>query len=171
MKSILLFFVVSILTVRPLFAQHYDIAAGIRMGSEFGLSAQTRILEHTTIESMVHTSLYRNYQAATVIIEQHQNLLTDRLNFYGGVGPYQCFARDTMTALPGGISLILGTEISIGRLNVSWDYKPTVNLWGKDDRKFSGETALTIRYIFKKEPKRKVKWSLWKPKSNKKKGA
>lgn len=156
----------SVLLIVPysLFSQHYRMAAGVRMGTEFGVSLQTKVVEHLTIETILNSSLSKNRQSVAFILEEHKSLLTNRLNYYIGAGPHQSWTRDSVTNLPGGITAIMGAELTLGRYNISWDYRPSISLWGKEPHKFTGETAITLRYIFWKDPKKKVNWKFWEKK-------
>jgi len=149
------------ITSTTAYSQYYNAAAGIRMGTEFGISAQVRVLEKTTIEGILNSSLSSNHQSITVLAEQHQSILTRRLNFYIGAGINQSWTNDSTSHYPGGFSTIVGTELSLGRFNVSWDYRPTVNLWGKGAHVYSGETAFTVRYVLWKVTKKKINWKFW----------
>lgn len=147
------------------YSQYYNVAAGLRMGTEFGISVQGRIADKTTIEAIINTSLSSNRQSGTFLLEQHQSILTRRVNFYMGGGMHQSWTQDTLTHLPGGIAAIVGAEISLGKFNISWDYKPSVTLWGKEAHIYNGETAVTLRYVFWKIPKKKINWKFWEKKS------
>ena len=145
-------------------AQHYRMAAGVRMGTEFGLSLQTKIINNLTLETIVNTSLSNNRQSVAFLLEDHKSLLTDRLNYYIGGGVSQSWTQDSLTNLPGGATIIMGVELTLGRYNLSWDYRPSLSLWGTDEKKFRSETAITLRYIFWKEAKKKVNWKFWEKK-------
>ena len=62
---------------------------------------------------------------------------------------------------------IIGGEITFRKINVSWDYKPSVNLIGGSTH-LSGQSAITLRVVLVKQKKKKVNWKFWEKKKTKK---
>lgn len=135
-------------------AQSYDLAAGVRLGTDLGISAKLRmppIDENFTIETILQTSLEREEGLLTVLGEQHFPLITRRVNLYAGIGAHVGWLendpnRDPDYKAPAGLSLIGGAEINFKNINISTDFKPAVNISGGEKRMYS-QTAITLRYI------------------------
>ncbi len=130
-------------------AQSYTTAAGMRLGTDWGLTLQQRLLKHTTAEFIVQSSLQREEVLLTLLAEQHQPILSKRVNIYGGGGLHKGFvtASDVPWAAPWGITLIGGAEFTIARVVLSWDFKPTVNLHG-GEKGFYAQTGVSVRYVW-----------------------
>jgi hypothetical protein len=145
-------------------AQRYRTAAGVRLGSNFGISVQQKVFKYATIEGIFQAPL-RNTDAAiiTVLYEEHRKLIGKRLNFYYGAGVHKGWASNSENLNPSGISLIAGVEMSLDRLNLSMDYKPVLNTFS-GDRFLESQSALTLRYIFIKQKKKKRNWKFWQKK-------
>lgn len=147
-------------------AQTYDIAAGMRLGTEWGLTGQFRIGNKTTIEGILQSSFGKDEGIATVLIEQHQPILFKRLNLYGGAGLHRGWnGSKSENKAPFGVSLVGGMEVTFARLNISYDFKPAFNLRG-GDKKVYIQTGISVRYVL---VPRKTKWLNWGKKKKKRK--
>lgn len=149
-------------------AQSYLTAGGLRLGTDWGLSLKQRVLEHTTVEGILQQSFQREEFMVTGLVAQHYPVIFDGLNFYFGGGLHKGWNHQPSTfenpdgfKNPFGLSLIGGLELTIGRLNLSYDYKPAINVYG-GERTFYMQTGLSARYVFisnrdlkKKEKERK----------------
>ncbi len=151
MKRRMLIALLGMGTVWCLHAQSYTTAAGLRMGTDWGLTLQQRVLEHTTVEVILQSSLQREEMMLTVLGEQHQPILSRRLNIYGGLGLHKGFrtATDVGWGAPVGLTLVGGAEFTIARLALSWDFKPAINLSG-GEKGFYAQTGVSVRYVFVK---------------------
>lgn len=155
-------------------AQAYFTAAGVRFGEEFGITLQQRILKRTTIEGIVQSSFRNDITTLTLLVEQHQKLLTKGFNFYLGAGPHKSWIPpstvENEASAPAGITLVAGAELTLGKLNLSLDYKPQVNIWGGSSD-FNGQSGLSLRYAFVKRIKKKKKFNVkfWEKNKKKKK--
>ncbi len=154
-------------------AQTYNTAVGLRMGSGIGLSVQQRIANKTTIEGIVNNRFKQDLVTVTLLGEQHFPILFKRFNVYTGMGVHKGWytgqANDGIAYDdPFGVSFIAGGEISIGRFNVSYDYKPAFNITG-GEKAFAGESSLSVRYIINKRPTKFQKWKNKRKKNKKKK--
>jgi len=68
----------------------------------------------------------------------------------------------TITANPFGVTLVGGAEATIGRFNISYDFKPAINISG-GEKSFYTQSGVSLRYVL-------VKNKVWrKMKKNKKK--
>ena len=132
----------------PAFGQSYFTAGGVRLGTENGLTIQQRIFKHTTVEGIVLSGFKTDYFSTGLQIQRHYPLLFKNFNIYTGIG-----LQSKRISLPEveptkytGVSFSGGIELSVGRVNVSWDYKPVVYFGGS--RAFQSESGLSLRYIF-----------------------
>lgn len=150
-KSIAFLFLFS--SIQFLFGQSYDLAAGVRLGTDIGISVQLRlplIDENFTLETIIQSSLERDEGVFTLLGEQHFPLITRRVNLYAGGGAHigwkDANNTDATYKAPSGVSLIAGAEINFKNINISADFKPTVNLSGGEKKMYS-QTAVSIRFI------------------------
>jgi hypothetical protein len=144
-KIIVLFILLNLYLIS--FTQGYDTALGIRLGTEWGLTAQQRIAKRTTIEGIIQSSINRSETTISILGEQHYPLLLRNFNVYGGAGLHKGWAgKQADYGDPFGLTLIGGAEISIGKLNLSWDFKPSINLVGGDSPVYA-HTGISARYI------------------------
>lgn len=161
------------LTLSPILlnAQSYNTAVGIRLGTEIGITIKQRVLDHTTFEGIIQNSLKKDATTFTILLEQHKKLISKRFNFYLGGGLHTSILNNVadQDLAPSGITLIAGAEFTLGRLNLSWDYKPAINMWGGTSS-FDSQTAISLRYVFIKRKKKKLNLRFWeKDKKGKKK--
>ena len=90
-------------------------------------------------------------------VEQHFPLVSRRFNVYAGGGLHKGWVtrdgteEDPIYKDPFGLSLIAGIEASLGRLNVSYDFKPAINLSGGKHTIYS-QTGVSLRYVIVKRP-------------------
>lgn len=135
-------------------AQSYDVVSGVRLGTDIGMSIKMRVPpvdKNFTGELIFQQDLGSQDILLTVLAAQHMPIGTRRLNFYSGMGLHKGWLDrqegEVQTKKdPFGLSLVGGFEINFKNLNVSADYKPTINLVG-GKRVFQSSTALTVRYI------------------------
>lgn len=150
-------------------AQTYKTAAGIRIESGLDLTFQQYVYNGWTAEGIIHTSMFSKDVGFTVLAEKHHKILTRNLNFYVGPGLHyytQSASRKETDALATnvfGVSAIGGIEFSVGRVNLAVDWKPELHLAGEQVRPFEWHgTALSVRYIFAKRERKKVRdWKVW----------
>ncbi len=141
------------------FAQSYFTAGGIRLGTDWGLTVQQRIARRTTLEAIVQSSLFREEGMFTLLAEQHTPLISRRFNMYAGAGLHTGWRTDKplygvdepAIRGPFGLTLIGGVEMTIGRLNLSYDFKPAINISG-GEQVFYTQSGLSARYVMVKKP-------------------
>ncbi len=136
-------------------AQAYRLAAGARLGTDVGLTAKYRVAHRGALEGILQHSLYHDQSLFTVLYEQHSPIISRRFTLYGGGGLHtglESTLEGDRNAL-FGITAIGGVELTLGRVNVSYDFKPVIHLAGSD-RIFNAQTAISVRYVFIKNPKR-----------------
>ncbi len=150
-------------------AQSYNTALGMRLGTDWGVTLQQRIANRTTLEVLLQSSLQREEVLLTVMGEQHLPVISRRFNIYYGGGLHKGWINETDRndepyANPFGVTFIGGIEMSLARLNISYDFKPAINITG-GQHTFYTQTGISLRYIIDKRE--------WKPfsggKNNKKK--
>ncbi len=146
------------------FAQRYRTAAGIRIDDGLQLTAQQYITNGWTLEGILHTSIMSDDLGLTVLGEKHHKILFRGFNFYTGAGMhyYGVNAARGMDTQPYnnvfGVSGIVGAELSLGRLNLSVDFKPELHLSGNQVRPFDWNgAAISARYIFIKRERKKLR--------------
>ncbi|HQW55717.1 MAG TPA: hypothetical protein PK076_06295 [Saprospiraceae bacterium] len=151
-------------------AQKYRTAAGIRIGTEFGLTVQQLLWDEYTLEGIVQKGFFNDIATASVLFEKHQKILSKGFNFYIGAGPhYGFYTRDRGERKnPLGVTAIAGIEMRFERVVASFDFKPAINIVG-GDRIFDTQTALSLRYVLIKAKKKEQKWKFWEKWGNKNK--
>lgn len=157
-------------------AQSYFTAAGLRIGDGIGISLQQRIAKKVTIEGILKNNNARGEFSITGLVERHVPLITRRLNFYTGIGLHKGFVHDEEidTKGPFGVTGVAGLEFTIGKLCLSYDFKPALNITG-GTKVFYPDTALSLRYVivgnkvFKKMEKNKKKKNRQKKRDKRKK--
>ena len=160
MKNIICFFIL----ILPLLVsgQSHNTTFGIRISNDIGLSVTQRIFRHTTLEGIVESKFTEENIGCTFLIKQHQRLLTRRFNAYMGAGYHQVFTERFKyeDQLPRGVTALAGAEITLGRLNIAWDFKVAYNYW-HPEKELIGQTALSLRYVLIKRKMKKFKWKFW----------
>lgn len=165
-----------------LFSQGYNIAGGIRMGTDWGITGKYRIAKKETIEAIIQSAASKDKDEViiTALWEKHNPLISKRFNFYTGAGLHKGWNNTNNGEItyqnPFGVTAIAGIEFNLGRTNVSWDFKPAFNLVG-GERKMYTQSGISLRYVFEKRPlfnrkkkkkkdkdKKKINWKFWEKK-------
>ena len=160
-KISILLFVLHLSSAEALIAQKYITSLGARLGEETGLSLQQKIAHDWTIEGILLSSWRNKDLGLKVLAEKHHPIIGRRFNLYYGGGVHWNYLNDSAKIYPSGLSGIVGVELSISRLNISWDFLPSFNIW-YGDSDFTPSTAVSLRYILIKEKKKKRHWRLFK---------
>lgn len=168
-------------TATVFYAQSYGTAGGIQFGNnQLGLTVKQQVWEHTTLEGIYTPSILSAKKGIGLYVAQHNSVITRRINVFYGAGYHKTWgvSEAGKTIDPSGIALIGGMEMSFGKINLSWDIKPTINIWGGSTKSFSFPVAISARYIFAdrikfdKIGKKKSNslnfedWMFWKKKKN-----
>lgn len=140
-------------------SQTYFTAAGLRMGTDWGLTVKQRIARRTTLEGILQSSLTRDEGMFTLLAEQHAPLITRGFNVYVGAGIHAgwstvkpLYGQDPQEIKgPSGLSLIAGAEITLFRFNISYDFKPAINISG-GEKPFYFQSGISARYVLAKKP-------------------
>ncbi|MFT4663961.1 MAG: hypothetical protein ACI9XB_000902 [Gammaproteobacteria bacterium] len=152
-------------------AQHYRTAAGIRLGSEktIGLSIQQLVYKKITLEGILQVGAGNSsLNSIIVLAEQHQKILFKRLNLYYGLGLHKSWYNNNSTLEdefrnPSGVAAITGLELAVGKMTVSLDIQPNLNVVG-GNQFLNTTTAVSLRYVLikpKKKKRKRINWKFW----------
>ncbi len=143
----------STLFALQLFGQNYMTTAGLRFGTDWGLTVQQRIAKNFTVEGILQSSLQREEVLLTGMVERHYPVIHKGLNLYFGGGLHKGWINEPANLEnpngfedPMGVTFVGGAELTLGRLNISYDFKPAVNLQG-GERTFYTQSGLSVRYV------------------------
>ena len=161
MKYLITF--VCTLTGFSLLAQSYNTAGGLRLGTDWGLTVKQRVYDNWTAELLVQSSLVREETMLPILAANHNNLLFRNFNLYSGLGIHQGWrttagdpeVEGAITSNSFGLDGIIGIEMTLGNMNLSYDFKPAINLVGGEKTVYS-QTGISIRYRFWK--REKLQW-------------
>ena len=163
-----------ILSATGLQAQKYTTTAGVRIGSGIGLTVQQKLWGKTTFEGILNQKFDRNEIIFTGLLQQHQQLISKRFNFYMGAGPHfgwnSNFETEEGRQAFMGVTGIVGVEFTVARFNITYDFKPALNI-NNGYQTFDPQTALSVRYVLikHKKKKKKINWKFWEQDSKKRK--
>ncbi|MCS6928547.1 MAG: hypothetical protein NZM43_03525 [Saprospiraceae bacterium] len=159
-----LFFVVC---TGALLAQSYKTAGGIRIDKGLNLTVKQYIGDGWAGEGILHTSIGSRNLGATLLAEKHHRILFRGINIYYGAGAHYYWHNEPLRREDPygeniyGATFIGGAELSLGRINVSIDWKPEFHLNGGGGFNWNG-SAISVRYIFAKRERRSIKdWRVW----------
>lgn len=136
-------------------AQSYDASLGLRLGTEWGATVQLRvpqIQKNFVVEGILHSSLQQDQGSFTLLGKQHRPLLSRRLNLFYGAGVHAGWSDelDDKTGEPVGgpvgVDGVVGLEATFAKINVSYDFKPALNIGGGSSF-LDAQTAVSIRYV------------------------
>ena len=177
-KLFLTLALVNLFNLQSSFSQHYGTALGLRVGNSdsyrsLGLSLQQRIEKKVTLEGIIQTDFNVNHNLS-ILAEKHTSILSKRLNVYYGAGP-SFGVEESFVKVPDskeiihtygnktvGLDFIGGVELDLAGLSISLDYKPNLNIAGREEF-FKGQTGFTVRTILvshrdqKRNQKRKTR--------------
>jgi len=168
MRTLLIFLATLFSSIPTLQSQSYNTALGMRLGTDWGVTVKQRVAKKTTIEGLLQSSLQREEVLVTIMGEQHFPILSRRLNVYYGGGLHKGWINEVDVNEqpiedPFGLTFIGGIEISLARLNISYDFKPAINISGGQEN-FYTQTGISLRYIINKR-----KWRPFRGNKNKRK--
>jgi hypothetical protein len=166
MKKIKLIISLIFLLSQITMCQSYRTAVGIRLGTGAGaeLSVQQKVAKYSTIEGIFQPSFKDNISSLDLIYKQHYKILVKRVNIYLGVGLHKDWRptnHQSEKKADAGFVGIIGGEVTLKKMNVSWDYKPSINVL-KGENHLAHQSAITLRLIIVKQRKKKIKWRFWK---------
>ena len=140
---------------------------------------QQRLTERVTLEGIIQSDFNRN-STFSLLVEKHRPIISKRFNYYlgGGIalGKEESFVKNPATKeivhtygnTSFGVDLIAGIELTVANAVISLDYKPNVNISGREEF-FRGQVGISARTVLvkSKEQKRKQKQRLKAKKSSK----
>ncbi|MCS7036511.1 MAG: hypothetical protein RMJ33_03910 [Saprospiraceae bacterium] len=148
-------------------AQSYKTAGGIRMDNGLNLTLKQHIANGWAAEGVLHTSIGSRDLGATLLAEKHHRILFRGINIYYGAGAHYYWQNEPLRQDAPyaediyGASFIGGAEISLGRINVSIDWKPELHLNGGGGFDWNG-SAISVRYVLAKRERRTLRnWKVW----------
>ena len=171
MNRIALMLLLCLIGATPILAQKYGTTLGLRLANDdrrmLGVTMQQRIFNNVTLEGIVQSDFDRN---TTVhgLVKNHIPLITKRLNLYTGAGvsfgieesfTKDPVSREVITTYGNetfGADLMIGAEITLLGANVSLDYKPNINISGRDNW-FKDQVGISVRKVLIKDNQRKKK--------------
>ncbi len=146
-------------------AQSYQTALGMRLGTDWGITARQRLAKRSTLEGILQSSLQREEILLTALYERHFPIISRRFNLYYGGGLHKGWISldpENESGAPSydpfGITLVGGIEFTLARLNFSYDLKPAINFRGGAKRIYA-QSGVSIRYVLVKKQKKRRKKS------------
>ncbi len=156
MKRIVITCLIVFCLVSISYAQDYNTGVGLRAGFYSGLTVKHFIGTKSAFEGILATR-WRGFEITGLLEIHNQAFDAERLKWYFGFGGHIGFWNGDYAkwGTPGskytvlGIDGILGLEYSFTEIpvNISLDWKPTINIVGYSGFWADGG-ALSIRYIF-----------------------
>lgn len=160
-KSFILLIVLATNFVPISFAQGYITTAGIRLGNNdqirtAGITLQQRILKKGTLEAIAQSN-FKDNTTIHLLGEYHQNIISRKFNFYMGAGlsggweKYSLKGNTEPTTGKTqvktlGADLIAGVELTMLRWNISLDYKPNFNIYGRESW-YQSQVGVSVRAV------------------------
>jgi hypothetical protein len=162
MRKILYVAIIFALPHFQVLGQSYGTTLGLRFGNNLdhrtmGLTAQHRIVKGLTIEGIVQSD-FNNNTTVHALVEKHHRLISKRFNYYYGTG-ISLGTEESTHRIPAtreiittygnatiGMDLIFGVEITLLKANISIDYKPNINLVGRNPW-YSGQVGISARTV------------------------
>ncbi len=140
-----------------LFSQAYDSAIGIRLGSDFGITAVQRFAKRSSAEIIYEDGLFDSNRNVQLLAKQHLPLISKRINFYTGIGLGYIWhlGRDNNILEQSPIiPLTLGAELTFGRLNIAADFQPIILFNKFNDNRVIRSSGVSLRYVLIKRKKK-----------------
>ncbi len=171
-QNLILLFIFFITSMSPLMAQRYGTAVGLRFGNNslgrtIGITGQQRITQRLTLEGILQSDFSRNSNLS-LLIEKHHPVISKRFNYYYGAGisfgKEESFEKmedsnqiiQTYGNATTGIDLITGFEMTLLNTVLSLDYKPNINIAGREEF-FRSQIGISARMVLVKSKEQKKK--------------
>jgi hypothetical protein len=150
------------------------MVGGIKLGDGIGLTGAYRFKDKLTAEVLLKPEIFSDYSLVSVMVKRHYSILgSRRLNLFAGGGLFTLSESNLIDSRTNafGIGFALGCEMTVGRVNVSYDYLPLFTVNQNDyNKNFHMNNGFSIRYVFdKRESKVKGSFNKLKDKFKKKK--
>lgn len=156
------------------YSQRYGTALGLRFGNSdfnrtFGLTIQQRLTERFTLEGIIQSDFSKNTHFS-LLGQKHRPIISKRFNYYLGagvaLGNEESFEKNPRTKeiihtygnATFGVDLIAGIELTVANAVISLDYKPNINISGREEF-YRGQVGISARTVLvkSKEQKRRQK--------------
>lgn len=168
-----LFILVTSLSSPAVYGQRYASAIGIRLGSNdfsrtVGLTAQQRIFKQVTLEGIIQSDFNKN-TTIHILGKKHHPIISKRFNYYYGGGfssgweeswlkhPETKQVLHTYGNATTGMDLIAGIEMTVASTVISLDYKPNINLAGRNEF-YRGQVGISARMVLVKGREQDKRW-------------
>lgn len=145
-------------------AQPYITAVGVRLfgTNGTGISLQQRLEDGVAVEAIAQQNK-ETYQLSALVKMHNKVLFTRILNYYFGIGGhYGGYNQDLDNSRKVsthfyGANAMIGTELTIGRFNIAFDYMPSYMIGrpATEDGALRHDVALTLRAVLVKPKKSK----------------
>jgi len=158
--KVLIILLSSLFTTSVAVSQSYNTAAGIRIGSDFGITVAQRIAKRNTVELIYEDGLFEGNRNIDLLLKHHLPLISKSFNFYTGLGIGYASGFNAGSDLRVGslsVPAMLGAEITLGRFNIGADFQPTLLFKKIDDQRLVRSSGVSLRYVLIKRKKNKNK--------------
>ncbi|KPQ19032.1 MAG: hypothetical protein HLUCCX10_03985 [Algoriphagus marincola HL-49] len=155
-------------------AQRYGTALGLRVGNSdlsrtVGLTFEQRIQKRISAELILQSDFSRN-TTFSALAKFHRPIISKRFNYYLGAGP-AIGNEESFRKIPEtrqivhsygnstfGLDMIAGLELTVANAVISLDYKPNINIAGREEF-FRGQVGISARTVLvkSKEQKKRAK--------------
>jgi hypothetical protein len=130
----------------PLSAQHYKTAAGLRLGNTYGLTVVQALNKRWTAEALIHRNFDQlNYLNAMGRYHRPLFFFTRTMNLYYGAGMHLGFGGASEGNMIYGLDGVIGVELTMFHVNLSLDYKPTIDFG--QEQWFRNYAGVSARYV------------------------
>lgn len=147
------------------FSQSYGTSAGLRFGNNqdyrtIGITGKQRLMKGITAEAIIQSDFTAN-TTAHLLLARHRPMISKRFNYYYGGGlsvgmeesrqkvPESMQVVTTYGNPTLGMDFVLGVEMTLMKVNLSVDYKPNINLTGKEQW-YAGQVGISVRPVIVK---------------------
>lgn len=155
--SFILLFLLGCLKVQ---SQSYQVAAGLRLGGGVGISIQSLLSRQLSIETQLRHRPSLDYTELALLVKDHHKFAFRRFNMYVGGGMFSgWYSREVPSensSADWGVSLIAGLEVTVGKLNLSVDLRPDINLSG-GGQVLSVHSGIGIRTVLVRRKKKPLR--------------
>ncbi len=147
-----------------LHAQHYYTSAGLRFGTDVGISVNQRLMKKSTIELLHQPGLFTSDSYTSITLRKHLPILGRSVNLFGGMGAAAYVSSslnvgDLIQEISPAVVATAGGEIVIGRIHISYDWSPHLIMDPSiQTSRWRASNALSVKYVLLK-PKSAVKRS------------
>jgi hypothetical protein len=135
--------------------QSYTTSLGLRWGDGIGATVRQKLMKRTSVEGIFYNHHKSDQTIAGLVLDHHMPVLTKRLNLYagGGFGWILKPQEENITQSSGSIMANAGIELTLGRLNVSWDIMPVFPIMNNESTGLTSLSAFSLRYVLVKKNK------------------